>query len=97
MCRSVLTGFFELVQLFFHFCPFRPFRPWPSQYLNHTAMPPLEIACTHSRHVCKLFTPCCFVLTGFIELVQLFFHFRPFWPWPSLYLNHAAICSFAMV
>jgi hypothetical protein len=79
--HSVLTGFIELVQLLFHF---RPFWPWPSQYLNHMAMQLLQVAYTHSRYVYELFTPRCFVLIGFIELIQLLFHFRP----PRLLVRH---------
>ena len=77
--RSVLTGFIKLVQLLFRF---RPFWLWPSLYLNHTAIPSFAMACTYSRYVYKLFPPCHSVLTGFIELVQLLFHFALFGPGP---------------
>src|ERR1700729_522758 len=91
--RSVLTSFIELVQLLFHF---HPFGPWPSLYLNHTAMPSFVMAYTYSGYVYKPFSPRRSVLTSFIELVQLLFHFHPFGPWPSLYLNHTAMPSFVM-
>ena len=91
--RSVLTSFIELVQLLFRF---RPFWPWPSLYLNHTAIPSFAISCTYFRYVYKPFPPRRFVLTGLIELVQLLFCFHPFWPWPSFYIIHMAVPSFVM-